>query len=171
MDIPLRGWVQSSAMKNGDSLKVLLPLSHYTRAPRMPEERKTEESLAHVMWSARSWVWAPPPTKIFLAIFCLRILAITLTKMSNAFSVLVCNYRCNVAAYNWWCLLYLNFRNIALRLAAILKKLYFWNCLITSIVSYRFLLTISFTGFEAGQLAYLSVTPCVVLTSKKACNK
>ena len=54
MDIPLRGWVQTPAMKNGDRLKVLLPLSHYTRAPRMPEERKTEESLVHVMWSARS---------------------------------------------------------------------------------------------------------------------
>ena len=31
-------------------------------------------------------------------------------------------YRCNVAACNWWWLLYLHFRNIALRLAAILKK-------------------------------------------------
>ena len=35
-------------MKNGDRLKVLLPLSHFTRAPRMLEERKTEESLVHV---------------------------------------------------------------------------------------------------------------------------
>ena len=43
--IPLRGWVQISAMKNGDHLKVPLPLSHFTRALDKLEECKTEESL------------------------------------------------------------------------------------------------------------------------------
>ena len=31
-------------MKNGNDLKVLLPLSHFTRALRKPEQLKTEES-------------------------------------------------------------------------------------------------------------------------------
>ena len=49
MEIPLRGRVQTSATKNGDRLKVILPKSHFTRAPIKPEERKTEESLAQAL--------------------------------------------------------------------------------------------------------------------------
>ena len=47
--------------------------------------------------------------------------------MSNAFSVLVGKNHCNVADCNCWCLLYLNFKNIALQLAAIFKKKYVGN--------------------------------------------
>ena len=54
MAIPLRGWVQLPAMKNGDCLKVLLPLSNFTRALDQPEQRRTEESLDTMEWSARS---------------------------------------------------------------------------------------------------------------------
>ena len=45
MAIPLRGWVQPPAMKNGDRLKVLLPLSKFTRALEQPEQHRTEELL------------------------------------------------------------------------------------------------------------------------------
>ena len=69
MAIPMRGWVQPPAMRNGDCLKVILPLSNFTRALEQPEQRRTEELLNTVEWSARSWVQAWLPPKIFLAIF------------------------------------------------------------------------------------------------------
>ena len=69
MAIPMRGWVQPPAMRNGDCLKVILPLSNFTRTLEQPEQRRTEELLNTVEWSARSWVQASLPPKIFLAIF------------------------------------------------------------------------------------------------------
>ena len=42
MDTPLNGPGSYPGHKNGDRV---IPLSNYTRAPRMPEQRKTEESL------------------------------------------------------------------------------------------------------------------------------
>ena len=123
MDIPLRGWVQPPAMKNGDRVKVLLPLSNFTRALDQPEQRRTEESLDTMEWSTRSWVWAPLLSKIFLAIFVFGILAIMFVLCTCAYSVSgVYIIICNVAACIWWHLLYLNFRNIARWLAAISKK-------------------------------------------------
>ena len=74
------------------------------------------------MWSGRLWVQALLPTKILWPFF-FEILAVMLI-MSNPYYVLVCKYHCNVADLNWWFLLYLNFRSIALRLAAILKKVH-----------------------------------------------
>ena len=74
------------------------------------------------MWSGRLWVQALLPKKILWPFF-FEILAKMLI-MSNPYYVLVCKYHCNVADLNWWFLLYLNFRNIALRLAAILKKVH-----------------------------------------------
>ena len=44
MAIPLRGWVRPPAMKNGNRLKVLLPLNHFTRALDQLAECRTEES-------------------------------------------------------------------------------------------------------------------------------
>ena len=43
----------------------VLPLSHYTRALEKPEERKPEESLCTIKWSARSRVRSPRTTKFF----------------------------------------------------------------------------------------------------------
>ena len=59
------------------------------------------------MWSAWSWVQAPPQTKFFWPFFFFEIL-------------------CNVADCHWCCLLYLNFRNIALQLAAIFENKSYW---------------------------------------------
>ena len=74
-------------------------------------------------WSARSWVRATLPPKIFLAIFVFGLLAIMFVLCTCAYSVSgVYIIICNVAACIWWHLLYLNFRNIARWLAAILKK-------------------------------------------------
>ena len=55
LDIPLRGRVRPSAMKSGDQLKVLLPLSHFTRALDQAEWYRTEESLdiEKVVWTGR----------------------------------------------------------------------------------------------------------------------
>ena len=96
MEIPLRGRVHTSAMKNGDRLKVILPKSHYTRALRteQPEERKPEESLCKcnhksATWSARSRVRSPRTTKFF-GHSSLRNLAIMMKiEFSCAYSVLV----------------------------------------------------------------------------------
>ena len=52
MAIPLRGWVCLPAMKNGDRLKVLLPLSNFTRVVDPPGCR-TEESLDTMERSTR----------------------------------------------------------------------------------------------------------------------
>ena len=66
----------------------------------MPEQCKTEESLVHDV--ERKIVSSSPATdEVFLAIF-LRILVslLIMTKMTNAFSILVCKYHCNVADCN-----------------------------------------------------------------------
>ena len=55
MDIPLRGWLQPPAMKNGDPLKVLLLLSHFIRAQDQPEECKTDtKCMEHKVASSSS---------------------------------------------------------------------------------------------------------------------
>ena len=53
MAIPLRGWVQLPAMKNGDCL-MLLPLSNFTGALEQPIECRRGELLDIMEWSARS---------------------------------------------------------------------------------------------------------------------
>ena len=61
--IPLRGKVRPPAMKSGDQLKVLLPLSHFTRALNQAEWYRTEESLdtdtEKVEWTGRKALLAP----------------------------------------------------------------------------------------------------------------
>ena len=75
MEIPLKGWVQLPAMKNGDRLKVILLNSYYTRAHIKPEECKTEESLAQLSNVERKVAGLiPTDNKVFLAILCFETL-------------------------------------------------------------------------------------------------
>ena len=96
--IPSRGWVRLPAMKNGDRLKVLLPLSNFTRALDQPEECRTEESLDTMERCARSSLSATAAVDISGHFFVFKILAIMFVLCECAYSVSgVYIINCNVA--------------------------------------------------------------------------
>ena len=67
----MRGWVRLPATKNGDSLKVILLNSYFTREQIKLEECKTEESLAqHSNVEHKVAGSIPMDDEVFLAILC-----------------------------------------------------------------------------------------------------
>ena len=95
-----RGWVRLSAMKNGDRLKVHLPLSNFTRALDQPEKCRTEESLKTLWSGAQGYEFVPRRCqKIFWPCFVFGILPTMFVLCTYAYYVSgVYIFICNVAA-------------------------------------------------------------------------
>ena len=72
---------------NRSGLGMIVPSSHFTRALRKPQKHCQDCRLPS--WNARSWVWAPLPTKFFtIALF----LAVTVPNLNRLWPL--CKHNC-----------------------------------------------------------------------------